>query len=147
MSYYEYSAYFSEINKTTFDRRVFEESLKITFRWALDVTDIMLSLMEGSNERWRDAKKSIDAFTGKIRKDHLLLRELSYCAIYQELLNHKHGMSQSEREGSKVTEDKAATKERTVDAQADVEAVQKNAEGNVPVGLRNGVQPRATSGT
>jgi hypothetical protein len=42
-------------------------------------------------------------------------------------------MSQSEREGSKVTEDKAETKERKVDDQADVETVH-NAEGNVPVG-------------
>ena len=52
-------------------------------------------------------------------------------------LTIKHDMSQSEREGSRVTEDNAATKERMVDAQADVEAVQKNAEGNVPVGLRS----------
>ena len=76
------------MHKTTFERRVFEISLQETINWALDVTTIMLSLMEGPTERWRDAKKSIEAFTGKIRKDHLLLRELSYCAIYQKLLNH-----------------------------------------------------------
>ena len=95
--------------------------------------------MEGCEE----ANRRIYGY--KIRKDHLLLRMLSYCVIYQKLLNHKHDMIQPEREGSKVIEDKAATKERTVDAQADVEAVQKNAEGNVPVGLTesNREQPAA----
>ena len=91
-----------------------------------------------------EVNRRIDGLlAGKIRKDHLLLRMLSYYVIYQKLLNHKHDMSQSERH--KVTEEKAATKERTVDAQADVEAVQKNAEGNVPVGLTesNREQPAA----
>ena len=44
-------------------------------------------------------------------------------------------MSQSKREGARVTEDKAATKERTEDAQAATEAAeaaQKNAKGNAP---------------
>ena len=52
----------------------------------MDVTEIMLSLMEGSNEPLPyDVKKPIDTFTGKIGKDHLLLRELMTCVSYQKL--------------------------------------------------------------
>ena len=128
----EYSSYLPEIHTNTFERLVFAESIRITCNWALDVTDIMLSLMEVSNERWRDAKKSIDAFTGKISNDHLLLRELNECASYQKLLRHKHDRSQFERKGASAPKDTATTKERTADAQAAAEAVQKNAEGNAP---------------
>ena len=59
------------------------------------------------------------------------------CVSHQRLLIHKHDMaSQSEREGARATEDKAATKERTEDAQAVAEAVQKNAKGNAPVEIK-----------
>ena len=82
------------------------------------------------------AKKSIDTFTGKIGQDHLLLRELMDCASYQKLLTHKQDMSQSESVGARVTEDKAATKERTEVAQAAAEAVQKYVKGNAPVDIK-----------
>ena len=94
------------------ERRVFDESLQITVGWALDVTEIMLSLMGGSNVPLPDyAKKPIGTFTGKIGQDHLLLRGLMYCVSYQKLLTHnKHDMnSPSERVGARVTEEKSAT--------------------------------------
>ena len=60
------------------------------------------------------------------------------CVSYQKLLILKHDMSQSEREGARATDDKAATKEGTYDAQSTAEDVQKNAEGNARVGFNKG---------
>ena len=91
-------------------------SLRNTFGLLADGQ--LTSLIEGSNGPLPDyAKKSIDTFTGKIEQDHLLQRELISCVSYQKLLTHKHDMSQSKREGARVTEEKAATNERTEDAE------------------------------
>ena len=50
-------------------RNVFREFLWITCGWAIDVSEIMLSLIEGSNGPLSDyAKKPIDTFTGKIEQ-------------------------------------------------------------------------------
>ena len=53
-----------------------------------------------------------------IEDDNISLKELMTCAPYQKLLIYKHNLdSQAEREGARVTEENAATKERTEDAQ------------------------------
>ena len=82
------------------------------------VTDIMMSLIEGSNGPLQDyAKKEIDTFTGKIEQDYFLQGELMHSVGYQKLLTHKHAISQSKRVGARETEDTAPTMERTEDAE------------------------------
>ena len=84
----EYRAHISEMPTP---RNVFLESLRTTCGWATDVTDIMLSLIEGSTGPLPDyAKKEIDTFTGKIEQDYFLQCELMYSVGYQKLLTHKH---------------------------------------------------------
>jgi len=84
-----------------------------------------------------DLKYVLHTFTGEIAEDHISLNELQTCVPYQKPLICKQNMdSQSEREGAKATEDKAATTVRRglmSYAQATAEDVQKNAEGNAPV--------------
>ena len=101
-------------------RRVYRESLRTTCGWAIDVTEIMLSLFEGSTGPLPDyAKKEIDTFTGKMAKEYFIhvQWELMTCDCYQKLLTHKYAMSQSKRVGARETEDKASPKERTEDAE------------------------------
>ena len=81
-------------------RNVFREFLRITCGWAIDVTEIMLSLIGGSNGPLPEyAKKPIDTFTGKIEQDYLLQWELIVdimtCVCYQKLLTHKHAIHES----------------------------------------------------
>ena len=111
----EYRVHISEMPAP---RHVFLESLRTTCGWATDVTDIMLSLIEGSTGPLPDyAKKEIDTFTGKIAQEYFLQWELMTCDCYQKLLTHKYAMSQSKRVGARETEDKASTKERTEDVE------------------------------
>ena len=58
----EYRAHLPELHAS---RKVYRESLRITCGWAIDVTEIMLSLIEGSTGPLPDyAKTEIDTFTG-----------------------------------------------------------------------------------
>ena len=48
----------------------YREYLRITCRWAIEITEIMLSLIEGSTGPLPDyAKKEIDTFTDKIAQE------------------------------------------------------------------------------
>ena len=99
-------------------RYVFLESLRTTCGWATDVTDIMLSLIEGSTGPLPDyAKKEIDTFTGTIEEDYFIQRQFMTNVGYQKLLTHKNAISQSKRVGARETEDKAPTMESTEDAE------------------------------
>ena len=114
--------------------KVFKKALIILCESALAVTRILLSMMEDHGIIPDDLKYVLHTFTGEIAEDHISLNELKTCVPYQKLLVYKQNLdSQFEREGARATGDKAATKERTYDAQATAEDVQKNAEGNAPV--------------
>ena len=99
-------------------RSAYREYLRNTCGWAIEVTEIMLSLIEGSTGPLPDyAKKEIDTFTDKIAQEYSIQLELMTYECYQKLLTHKDAMSQSKRVGDRKTEDKASTKERTEDAE------------------------------
>ena len=86
--------------------------------WAIEVTEIMLSLIEGSTGPLPDyAKKEIDTFTDKIAQEYFIQLQLMTCDCYQKLLTHKNAICQPKRVGARETEDKASTKERTEDAE------------------------------
>ena len=96
----------------------YREYLQTTCGWAIEITEIMLSLIEGSTGPLPDyVKKEIDTFTDKIAQEYSIQLELMTYECYQKLLTHKDAMSQSKRVGDRKTEDKASTKERTEDAE------------------------------